>query len=430
MPTPSTDRPRKKLYYGWVIVGAAFTANFAVTPMTSVVFAFFLVPIQEELGWSRSEVSWAFSLRLIAAGLAAPMIGLLVDRFGPRWIGVAAGLLAGGAIAGVSASNHLWLFYLLFIASGATGVGVAPGTRILTVVPVAKWFVAQRGRAMAIATTGVSGGAVMMIPVTQWLIEAYGWREALVILGVMLAALFAPAFGLFMRRTPEDMGLEPDGGAPSAPSDTAARAQPQQPDWTMAEALRTPTFWLVITAVAFGSFALTGTVVHRIAFWQEEIGISSGLVALGASLDPLTVSLSSLAFGFLGERVPPRVIGLIGGAGYGLSMLLMIFATDSAASIIGHNMVFGTAGGAWVTTNNLIWPAYFGRRALGTVQGITIPVLIIGMSLSAPGYGFLLDRGVSPSVMWTISLCLFGAAGALLFLTRRPEHPSARGEAV
>ena len=414
------------LYYGWVIVGVSLLGNVAVVPLNPVIFSFFLAPMSDDLGWSRSTLSWALTLRLVMAGLTAPVIGVLIDRFGSRWVGVLAALVAGLSIAALSSVNHLWFLFLLFAVSGGVGLGGGPGANLLLQVPVAKWFVTKRGRAMAISTVGLAGGTFVAIPVGQWLIETYGWREAWVVFGILVPVLLVPLFGIFMRRAPEDFGLLPDG-APAAP-ETQATTEPgvaTETDWTVAQAVRTPTLWIVLIAFALLGAALSGTLVHRVAFWQD-IGMSPRLVAIGTAMDPLTVVFSALVFGVVGERVHPRYLALVGGVGFALSMLPMVFATDHAYVIFAHNITWGAAAGAWVTANNLIWPIYFGRRYLGAIRGLVLPVIIGGTGLGAPIYGYLLDSGMSAALVWTISLVLFVNSAVMVLLAKQPKLTTAQ----
>lgn len=411
-----------KLYYGWVIVGVALLMNMAASPANAVVFYFFIGPMGDDLGWSRSSLSWALTFRMIAGGLTAPLLGSLVDRIGARWLGTLAGLVTGISIIGLAFVHHLWMLYALFAISGAGGFG-GPGGALLTIVPVAKWFQAKRGRAVAIASVGMPFGTVIFIPVAQRLISAYGWRTAWVICGVVICAIVLPVCGLFMRREPEDLGLTPDGGT-GAP-DLVQTKKPRtvfatEENWSGKQVLRSPTMWLILVAVALGGMVLQGTLVYRVSFWRS-VGMSPGLVVFGTTLDPFTVVFSGLAFGLVSERIAVRYLGLIGGVGFGIAMLPMLFATSHAYSIIAHGVIWGSAAGAYITANNLIWPNYFGRKNLGTIQGIVFPVTVIASGLGAPLFGYLLDSGMNPRMLWAGTFLVFAMVGIMLLMAKRPR---------
>ena len=413
------------VYYGWVVVAGALLMNLASAPMNPVTYSFFLAPMGQELGWTRSEMSFAITFRLVAAGITAPLLGQLIDRAGSRWMGVVAGCIAGASLVAISATDRLWVLYAVYAFSGAAGFG-GPGGALLTTVPVGKWFVIKRGRAMAIATVGFPMGTVIAIQVAQWLIDTAGWRSAWLVFGIVLTAVVVPVSALLMRRSPEDYGLRPDGGAALPPlSATGAQSEAEtEVSWTRSQAMRHPTAWLILAAQMMLGFALSGTLVHRVAFWQD-LGISPALVAIGTAADPFTVVFSALLFGIVAERVPLHVLGLVGGTGFAASMLPMMFPVSGAVSLFLHNIVWGFFAGAFITTNNLIWANYFGRKAFGAIQGIVLPVSVAANGLAAPAYGYLLDIGVDPFAVWSLSFALFCVAGSLLFFARPPKLPPA-----
>ena len=399
--------------------------NIAMAPANPIIFSFFITPMIEDMGWSRGALSLALTFRLVASAVSAPLIGLIIDRVGPQWLGVFGGLVAGVCLIALAFTQQLWLVYLIFAISGGVGFGGGPGGNLLTTVPVAKWFVIKRGRAMAITSAGMVAGASTGILIAQWLIHTIGWRGAWVVFGSAMLAVVIPVSALFMRRSPEDLGLLPDGATelkeltnnPEAVSDVATEV-----DWTVGEALRTPSLWLILGALALGGFALSGTLIHRVAYW-EEVGMPPALVAIGTAADPFTVMFSVLVFGIVGERVRVRYLGMLAGGGFALSMIPMIFTTGQTYTIFLHNIIWGgLGGGVFITFNNLIWPSYFGRRFLGTIRGITIPITVGATAFSAPMYGYLLDAGVAATTLWTVSLSIFAAFGVLLFLARPPRR--------
>jgi len=239
----------------------------------------------------------------------------------------------------------------------------------------------------------------------------------------MVMAVVVPLCVLFVRRAPEDLGLPVDGVPGGATVSAAASARSARlattVDWTSGQAIRTPAFWMILGGLAVSGLALNGTLVHRVAFWGDE-GMSPALVALGIAMDPFTVIFSALAFGAIAERVKMSHLGLVGGGGWALSMLPMIFATSHAGSILGHSIAWGLAAGAYITVSNLIWPNYFGTKHLGKIRGISFPVAIGASGLGAPLFGYLLDAGLGSRVIWTVSAALFALAGLLLFLARPP----------
>lgn len=429
---PQPLRLPRGIYYGWVIVGVSLLTNVAATPLNPLIFSFFVGPISEDTGWGRSAIALAFSIRLLAAAITTPILGALLDRHGARWLASGSGIAVFVVLLALAFFPTLPMLYMAFAIVGAVGLG-APGGSVMTQVPPAKWFIAKRGRALAIATVGLPGGAVAMIPVTTFLLDRFGWQAAYGVLGVGIALVIVPFNAVLMRRTPEDHGLLPDGAAPGEDlGEHAASTEPRDLSWTVSEAARTSVFWVAVLAFVLSGFALSGTVVHRVAFW-EDTGLAPAIIAAGIASDPITVVVASLGWGWAAERLPSRLLGAVAGGGFALSMLPMMLTSGQAFTIFAYALPWGIAAGAWITLNNVLWPEYFGRAALGAIRGVVLPGTLAAAALGPVAYGLLLDTGVAARVIWAASLVLFAVAGLLLFGMRtptRPDGPRSTGAAV
>ena len=415
---------RIPFYYGWVMVGTALAINAVSSTLNPVVFSFMIGPMSEELGVPKSELAWSFTLRLFAGGLVGPFLGVLLDRHGARWIGVVSGTLVGLMLILLAFVHNIWLIYIVFAISGLAGLG-GPAGQLLTTVPLAKWFVEKRGRALAIATIGMAGGTMFAIPITERLLSAYGWRTTTFIFGIAAAVVVIPVSALLVRRSPEDLGLHPDGVA-QAPANAAQHALGPHAhlstarDWTVREAMRTVAMWQLLGALVLAGAVLTGTLVHRVDYFKS-LGVSSETVAFGTTLDPLTVVFSAFAFGLVADRVPVRYLGAIGLFGLAASILPMILSTGQPVTVYLHNVGWGLAAGGYITLNNIVWPNYFGRAHLGAIRGIVLPISIAASGLGPPIFGYLLDSGIEPSRVWYISLASFAVAGIAVLLARPPR---------
>jgi sugar phosphate permease len=424
----SRIRNRPPIFYGWVVVATSLTMNLAASPLNAAVFSFFVTPMSEELGWSRSDLSWGYTLRLIVAGVAAPIVGALLDRVGSRVLGTLAGLIAGFCVLGLAGVHSLIVFYALFAISGVAGFG-APGGQLLTTVPIAKWFHTNRGRALAIATVGMPLGTSIFLPTVEALIDNLGWREAWAIGGVMVVGVIAIPCAIFMRKDPESMGLHPDGAdhPPVYEAVENAASTATSENWTAAQAVRSPTMWMIVAALMILGAVLPGTVLYRTSYWQD-VGLSSGVIALVTALDPLMVSISALVCGFLADRVQTRYLGFFGSVTVGCSMLAMIFAQDSVFYLLAYNLTWGTGMGANITVQNVIWPNYFGRQFVGTIRGIVFPISVIAAAASAPLFATLLDAFHEDRYVWIVSLAGFWSAALLLLAAKRPRLHAAEPE--
>ncbi len=230
-------------------------------------------------------------------------------------IGAGAGLLVGGVLIGFALTSNLWVIYALFVLSGLTGFGTL-GANLLTIVPVTNWFIARRGRAVSIASTGTMLGTASMTLAAAFLIDSVGWRETWVIFGTAIILTIVPSYLLLMRRRPEDMGLLPDGAAAPTPrtDGVVVNAPPVETNWTLRQAMKTCVLWAVIVALAITQFATGPILLYRVAFWQD-MGIAPGMIALGIAADSFTVTFSMMAFGLLAERVVVRWMGVTAHSG-------------------------------------------------------------------------------------------------------------------
>jgi sugar phosphate permease len=419
----SRFKARPPVFYGWFIVATALTMNLGASPLNAAIFSFFVTPMSQDLGWSRGDLSWAYTVRLAVAGVSGPLLGMLLDRFGGRIIGAVAGLVAGFSVLALAGVHSLLVFYALFAISGLAGFG-APAGQLLTTVPVSKWFHLNRGRALAIATVGLPLGTTIFIPVVEALIQNIGWREAWAISGVIVLALVVIPCALLMRKDPESMGLYPDGldhppALPERGADTGEQTATAE-DWTASQVLRSPAMWMIVAAMTCSGLVLPGTVLYRVSFWQE-VGLSPGVIALATAIDPFAVTISALVCGFIAERVQTRYLGFAGGLIVGCSMLAMVFARDNVYLLFAYNIVWGIGMGANITVNNIIWPNYYGRRFLGTIRGVVFPITVGASALSAPLFATLLDSTADDRYVWLLSLAAFWIAGLLVLAAKRPR---------
>ena len=419
----------KGMYYGWVIVAVVFVTNMVGSTMGNVVFSMFIVPMREDLGVSLGTMAWGLTVSQLCAGFMAPFTGPLIDKYGTRWMGVATGVICGAALMSLYFADNIWIMYLRFAITGITGLGT-PGGNLITIVPAGNWFSAKRGRALAIARSGMGLGTTGGVILAQYLIQTVGWRMTWVIFGFMVWITIVPAYAFLMRRRPEDLGLHPDGAASvpvPVPVQGGAISQPKaaEVDWTPREALRTTVLWLMIAAFTVNAFAGAAAIFLRVPFWTQ-LHISPQAIALGVATDPFTVLTLGLVFGFLSERYAVRYMAVIGGAWRALSMLPLLFAPGHTASVFLHNITWGVGSAGFSTTQSQIVPTYFGRRAQGTITGVQVPFTIAAAAMGAPVAGYLVDAGLNIDVIWWLSGLGMLIPGLAFAFLKPPKLPVVR----
>ncbi|MBI4310559.1 MAG: MFS transporter [Chloroflexi bacterium] len=214
---------RTPFFYGWVVVAVAYMAN--VIAYSAPVFALFIVPIEQETGWNRTQLALTSTVSTLLGVVITPLFGRLVDRFGARLLLAFGGVAAGVGFVAVSQVHNLLAFYMLY---GLTNSALIAGLgTVVTGTAVSQWFVRMRGRALGFIAMGSSTGGIVMIPIVAWVMAWRDWRAAMIAWGVMAVLLMTIPAVIFMRRRPEDYGLEPDGGLARTTQGQPGRTRPR-----------------------------------------------------------------------------------------------------------------------------------------------------------------------------------------------------------
>ena len=239
---------RGGIYYGWVVVAVAFvTMAVAVNARTG--YSLLLPQISSEFGWATATTSGPFSLGFMASTAFVPVLGILMDRHGPR-IAIPAGalLVAAGYGSAVVIASPVGLYMALGLLAvmGSMAMSYIGHSMFLP-----NWFVRRRGLAVGIAFSGVGVGAVTLLPLMQWTIDTHGWRAACLGIAVVTLVVIVPLNFLFQRMRPQEMGLKPDGDGPRRASPGKPKGETQgapwvpAPVWTLARAMKVPAFWWI-----------------------------------------------------------------------------------------------------------------------------------------------------------------------------------------
>jgi MFS family permease len=412
------ERPRR-LYYGWVMVGAlALVLSLAVS-MAGTNVALFVKPMSRDLEISQAVFGWAYAARLMAVGVSAPLIGRLLDQHGARWMLAGASLLTGGMILSLAFVSAPWEIIAVFVGMGL--VGFVGGSQLYTMVPVAKWFVRRRGRAMALTFIGGNLGMIVLIPTTQWVIAEWGWRTAWFLLGSAGGVAIAVISVVFVRRQPEDMGLLPDGAAPTRSDDGGQAARDARDEQAMSRsaALRTGAFWRLAIVFGLMQFASGTRVVYSIPFFVDR-GISPQIAAFGLSSAVFGGMTVTLILSIYVDRFQVRHIGAVGFLLLLGSTLLTIVTHEPWQMFLTY-IQFNAGLAALSVTQNTIWPNYFGRAHLGSIRGAATPVMLGFSVLAAPLTGGIKALSDSYVPAWWIAVAAIVLAVPLILTTHRPK---------
>ena len=410
---------RLPFFYGWVVLGVTSVALFISGPGQTYSVSIFVDPIIEDMGWSRTMVSGLYTAGSFTAAMVLILVGRLLDRFGARIVLVSVAVLFGFATMLMSQVDHPAELYLGFAAIRALGQGsmMLAGTTL-----VALWFVRMRGRAMALATMGAVASQAGFPPLVHFLITRLDWRDAWIALGFLIWAAI-PVL-LLARRSPESLGLRPDGASPIRSVEGAPLIPGLVPgeDFTLSEAMKTRSFWLLLFSSIPHPLIMTALVFHMVSLVTSK-GLDDGLAAQVLSAMALVSLGGTFLAGYLSEKIPNRYII---GASQALLAAAMVWALliDAPWQALAMGATMGVSAGLSMTTNNVIWPNYYGRRNLGAIRGVTTTCMIGFAALGPFPFGLLFD--LTDSYTWPILgfLALPVACGVAALRALPPTKPT------
>ena len=411
---------RPRYFYGWVIVAVMAITGAVSMGMGSLNFGLFIKPMGDELGIGRAAFGWAQTARMGASSATSPLIGWLIDRYGSRVMLPVAALATGAALIGLAYVTSAWHLVVLFIVMGLVGMS-GPGA-LVTTVPVLKWFVRNRGKAVAFVGLGIPVGALLFIPLTQVLINGIGWRGAWIVLAIIGICVIVPLGAIFIRRQPEDLGMLPDGGEPEKSHDDSSSKQRvvEEVSWTVREAVRTTTLWRLVIVFSMVQMA-TGTVaLHRIAAFMDR-GMDPTLISFATAFDAVAAGASTFLFGMLVRWIPARFLGAFGFSMLAGASVLTIYATNLPIMFVSM-WIFGMGIGGMMFLNNFIWADYFGRGSVGGIRGLANPINLVVGGIGAPAAGYVRDWTGSYDPAWWVGVGLMSGAALLIVLTRAPRR--------
>ena len=414
---PPQSSPRRGVFAGWWIVGASILTNTLTTAVFAQGFQAFIPFILDTFGWTRTQLSGAFSFRQVESGAVGPALGFLVDRVGPRKLIIAGGLIVGIGVMALSQVQALWHFYLVFIIISA---GFSAANHSITwPVIISRWFRKHRGRAVGIATTGPIIGGAMALPSTL-MIQAWGWRPVLFALGAITAVVVV-ILGLLIKERPEELGYGPDGDPldappPSTPAERAvAPARDGDQGLSVRQVLRSREFWLFTLFLGAMNISSNGFNVHQILYF-ESLGMARTTAAATAVIVVVASGIGRIGAGALADYMDYRIVLLgMGVMMAGSQFYLLVVRADTILLALPFALVMGTAFGGVISIRPVVASRLYGLRNLGAAIG-----LLNGATLAAGVAGPLM-MGIAFDLRGSYDLAIWAAAAlAVLALAMLP----------
>ena len=415
-----TWRRARSAYYGWWLLGGSVLGVAIAAGVSFWSFGLYVEPLEDDFGWSRAQVSGGFSISLLASGLAAPLIGNWIDRYGTRRMILIGALLTAATYALLSTTDQLWQWYAYSSLN-------AVFRQMMFFIPfqtlISRWFERRRGLAVGILGTGFSLGGFVVVPFMRIAIDAFEWQGSFLVSGVVIVAIFVPLSLFLVRDHPADVGATLDG-------ETATAGEPVRErvlrGINAREALRTPLFWVIAFALMMFFYGMFGWMIHAIPYY-ESIGISptwaAGLVSIAAGGG----TLSRLAFGYMADRIPSiEAASVVIAAFLACAMLTLLI---SGGSVVGLAIfitlwIVGSSGGPMIEP--LLLTRAFGVAYFASILGVITVVETSGQIVSPAVAGAIFDATGSYDWALVMFAGAMGVSLALFWVASRMPRPELR----
>ena len=415
----TTPEHRPRIFYGYYVVGAIMGIHWYLSTTFVYGFQALFLPIIGEFGWSRGVASIAASIRNVENGVAGPLIGYLVDKYGSRLITTIGVMTMGSGMIVVGLIQNLLTYYLAFLI-------ISIGFSSLVGVPfqalVVNWFQRLRGRMLGISMSGAVASGPFVVGMV-WLVGEFGWRQTSIMCGIGMWIIGIPLALFVIRSKPADKGLLPDGDvAGTANAEASRRAAAAGPQVRAADAMRNGNFWLIALIFGVLTMDISALFLHQLPYFQS-VGFSRVEAATSVGYFTVLSLFGRVIGGWLMERYDARFIvaGVLASEVAALAVML-IASPNAYWVLVVFGFFAGTAFGGMVPARPYLISTLFGLRAFGKIQGfLTFSSMPFGI-VSPWFLGYLFD--VTGSYEQGVLLLTVVTATAIpfCFLLRLPKR--------
>ena len=423
---PVVSHRIRGLFYGWKLVGLSALVLILVSGPIWNGVGIWVKALELQFGWSRTQLTGAFSLTQLEGSIVGPFMGYLIDRVGPRRMVFIGLTLIGVGFIVFSRTTNLATFYLAYTIIMA---GAMSGTWLPLMAVINRWFNRRRGTAMAIANAGEFVGGLLLVPALAWAVTPghLGWSATTLWIGVVFLAVAWP-ISRFIRLRPEDYGQLPDGDSyPNLQEETTETGNSlerdtlaeNQPDFTARQAIRTRAFWFLTLGHALCAMLIATLTVHLIPLLTDQ-GLSLQTAAYMFTVMMVVGAVFTLIGGYVGDRIPINVaicgFGTLQAAGF----LLAAFVHNVPMALL-LAVIFGAGFGGRMPLATAIRGEYFGKRAFATLTGISMAPMSVFM-LAAPLFAAAMFDTLGNYTLAFLILGTLGAMNGVFYLfAKKPE---------
>lgn len=380
-------------------------------------FTAYVIPLQTQFGWSKTQVSGAFAMARAESGILGPAQGWAIEKFGPRIIMTVGIIMFGCGFIALSYVESIIQYYAAF---AVLAVGSSLGGFMTLATTTTNWFSRRRATAMGLMMTGMGIGGFLLVPLVTWGLAEHGWRATAFASGVAILVVGIPVAQL-MRHSPERYGMLPDGVKAKFKGGKAEPA-PAITGFTAKQALKTQAFWMLSLSHGAALLVVGAALLHQIPHMVEDMGLSDGTAAAIVSALAIIVVVGQLFGGFIGDRINKRV-GIAGCMLAHAAGFAIFAVSTSLLGAIAFAVLHGMAWGVRAPLINAIRADYFGRASYATIMGFMSLFVMIGMTTGPLFAAWLADATESYRTPFLILAAAAGLGSISAMAARKPTLP-------
>ena len=388
---------KQGIFFGWFVVGAAMLCiSTGPGPFAFAALGLFILPFEAEFGWERTQISACLTLLVAATAVSLPIIGRYVDKKGSRVILFPSLVIFALCLAAIPIFvTELWHLVVIFLLIGT----IAAGTNSVPYMPIlSAWFFKYRGLAIGISIAGIGLGYAYVPLLVQYLVDNAGWRYGYFALSGIVLFIALPLAYFFLKESPADMGLKPDGQTSGKPPEATRKDVGLE----VKEILRHRDFWMLVAIFVTLSFVLNGMLAHLVPMLSDR-GMDTRTAAAVAATEGITVFFSRILIGYLIDRFFAPYVAMVFFSLSAVGIAIFALGAVDAMAFIGAICV-GLSLGAEVDLLAYLTGRYFGLKSFGATYGLLFSAILTGTALGPLAFGIGFDT--TGSYIGILTICV------------------------
>ena len=388
---------KQGIFFGWFVVGAAMLCiSTGPGPFAFAALGLFILPFEAEFGWERTQISACLTLLVAATAVSLPIIGRYVDKKGSRVILFPSLVIFALCLAAIPIFvTELWHLVVIFLLIGT----IAAGTNSVPYMPIlSAWFFKYRGLAIGISIAGIGLGYAYVPLLVQYLVDNAGWRYGYYALSGIVLFIALPLAYFFLKESPADMGLKPDGQTSGKPPEATRKDVGLE----VKEILRHRDFWMLVAIFVTLSFVLNGMLAHLVPMLSDR-GMDTRTAAAVAATEGITVFFSRILIGYLIDRFFAPYVAMVFFSLSAVGIAIFALGAVDAMAFIGAICV-GLSLGAEVDLLAYLTGRYFGLKSFGATYGLLFSAILTGTALGPLAFGIGFDT--TGSYIGILTICV------------------------